>query len=183
VTVEEGRRCLATVALLVAPLIVNSSAPTTDLGSITGPSATTLQRVFRLKEFSDGLVTTTRQRLRISASLQVIRARRGARHFQLRKQPLRFPSYESVIHIDGALRWYVEQGLWSFRVASPYEFIDRSRPYSVKDGEELSVGVRVQRQPEARRDRYLGAKVGASGLGASSWLLLPFCRSAGHDAL
>jgi pimeloyl-ACP methyl ester carboxylesterase len=33
---------------------------------------------------------------------------------------------------DGALRWYVEQGLWSFRVATPYEFIDRSRPYTLQ---------------------------------------------------
>ena len=33
---------------------------------------------------------------------------------------------------DGALRWYAEQGLWSFRVATPYEFIDRSRPYTLQ---------------------------------------------------
>jgi hypothetical protein len=33
---------------------------------------------------------------------------------------------------DGALRWYVEQGLCSFRGATPYEFIDRSRPYSLQ---------------------------------------------------
>jgi dienelactone hydrolase len=33
---------------------------------------------------------------------------------------------------DGGLRWYVEQGLWSFRVATPYEFLDRSRPYTLE---------------------------------------------------
>ena len=32
---------------------------------------------------------------------------------------------------DGALRWYVEQGLWSFRVSTPYEILDRSRPYTL----------------------------------------------------
>ncbi|MEU7873156.1 alpha/beta hydrolase [Dactylosporangium sp. NPDC049140] len=30
-----------------------------------------------------------------------------------------------------ALRWYIEQGLWSFRVASPYEFFERARPYTL----------------------------------------------------
>ena len=33
---------------------------------------------------------------------------------------------------DGALRWYVEQGLWSFRVTTPYEFFDRSRAYTLE---------------------------------------------------
>jgi hypothetical protein len=33
---------------------------------------------------------------------------------------------------DGALRWYVEQGVWSFRVTTPYEFFDRSRAYTLE---------------------------------------------------
>ena len=33
---------------------------------------------------------------------------------------------------DGALRWYIEQGLWSFRVTTPYEFFDRSRAYTLE---------------------------------------------------
>ena len=32
---------------------------------------------------------------------------------------------------NNALRWYIEQGLWSFRVASPYEFFERARPYTL----------------------------------------------------
>jgi dienelactone hydrolase len=32
---------------------------------------------------------------------------------------------------DGALRWYVEQGVWSFRVTTPYEFFERSRAYTL----------------------------------------------------
>jgi dienelactone hydrolase len=38
----------------------------------------------------------------------------------------------AAMHRDGALRWYVEQGLWSFRVATPYEFIDCSRLYTLQ---------------------------------------------------
>jgi len=33
---------------------------------------------------------------------------------------------------NGALRWYIGQGLWSFRVASPYEFFEQSRPYTLE---------------------------------------------------
>ena len=33
---------------------------------------------------------------------------------------------------DGALRWYIEQGVWSFRVTTPYEFFDRSRAYTLE---------------------------------------------------
>jgi hypothetical protein len=33
---------------------------------------------------------------------------------------------------DGALRWYVEQGVWSFRVTTPYEFFERSRAYTLE---------------------------------------------------
>jgi hypothetical protein len=33
---------------------------------------------------------------------------------------------------DGGLRWYIEQGLWSFRVTTPYEFFDRSRAYTLE---------------------------------------------------
>jgi hypothetical protein len=33
---------------------------------------------------------------------------------------------------DAALRWYVEQGVWSFRVTTPYEFFDRSRAYTLE---------------------------------------------------
>jgi dienelactone hydrolase len=32
---------------------------------------------------------------------------------------------------DVALRWYVEQGVWAFRVTTPYEFFDRSRAYTL----------------------------------------------------
>ncbi|WP_433435797.1 alpha/beta hydrolase [Nonomuraea sp. CA-141351] len=32
---------------------------------------------------------------------------------------------------NNALRWYIEQALWSFRVASPYEFFERARPYTL----------------------------------------------------
>jgi dienelactone hydrolase len=32
---------------------------------------------------------------------------------------------------DGALRWYIEQGVWSFRVTTPFEFFDRSRAYTL----------------------------------------------------
>jgi alpha-beta hydrolase superfamily lysophospholipase len=32
---------------------------------------------------------------------------------------------------NGALRWYIEQGVWSFRVTTPYEFFDRSRAYTL----------------------------------------------------
>jgi pimeloyl-ACP methyl ester carboxylesterase len=31
-----------------------------------------------------------------------------------------------------ALRWYIEQGLWNFRVASPYEFFEQARPYTLE---------------------------------------------------
>jgi len=31
------------------------------------------------------------------------------------------------------LRWFVEQGLWSFGVATPYEFIERVRPFKLAD--------------------------------------------------
>jgi hypothetical protein len=34
---------------------------------------------------------------------------------------------------DMSLRWYIEQGLWSFRVDTPYEFFDRARPYTLED--------------------------------------------------
>ncbi|HJZ77848.1 MAG TPA: alpha/beta fold hydrolase [Vicinamibacterales bacterium] len=33
---------------------------------------------------------------------------------------------------NGALRWYIEQGVWSFRVTTPYEFFDRSRAYTLE---------------------------------------------------
>jgi dienelactone hydrolase len=33
---------------------------------------------------------------------------------------------------NGALRWYIEQGVWSFRVTTPYEFFDRSRSYTLE---------------------------------------------------
>jgi dienelactone hydrolase len=33
---------------------------------------------------------------------------------------------------NGALRWYIEQGVWSFRVTTPYEFFDRSRTYTLE---------------------------------------------------
>jgi hypothetical protein len=33
---------------------------------------------------------------------------------------------------DGSLRWYVDQGLWSFRVPTPYEFLQRSRLYTLE---------------------------------------------------
>jgi dienelactone hydrolase len=32
---------------------------------------------------------------------------------------------------DSGLRWYIEQGLWSFCVRTPYEFLDRARPYTL----------------------------------------------------
>jgi hypothetical protein len=37
----------------------------------------------------------------------------------------------AAMEADGALRWYMDQGLWSFRVATPYEFLDRSRSYTL----------------------------------------------------
>lgn len=33
---------------------------------------------------------------------------------------------------DNALRWYIEQGLWSFRAASPYELFEQARPYTLE---------------------------------------------------
>jgi len=33
---------------------------------------------------------------------------------------------EAMEH-NGALRWYIEQGLWAFGVSTPYEFLDRAR--------------------------------------------------------
>lgn len=38
---------------------------------------------------------------------------------------------EAMEH-DGALRWYIEQGLWSFGVSTSYEFLDRSRLYTLE---------------------------------------------------
>jgi len=38
----------------------------------------------------------------------------------------------SAMDANGALRWYIEQGLWSFRVPTPYEFFDRSRAYTLE---------------------------------------------------
>jgi dienelactone hydrolase len=38
---------------------------------------------------------------------------------------------EAMEH-DGALRWYVDQGLWSFGVSTPYEFLDRARLYTLE---------------------------------------------------
>jgi len=32
---------------------------------------------------------------------------------------------------DGGFRWYIEQALWSFRVATPYEFFEHSRAYTL----------------------------------------------------
>ncbi len=32
---------------------------------------------------------------------------------------------------NNGLRWYIGQGLWNFRVASPYEFFQRTRPYTL----------------------------------------------------
>ncbi|HET6781569.1 MAG TPA: hypothetical protein VFH67_05695 [bacterium] len=34
---------------------------------------------------------------------------------------------------NSGFRWYIEQGLWAFGVRTPYEFVDRSRPYTLKD--------------------------------------------------
>jgi alpha-beta hydrolase superfamily lysophospholipase len=31
-----------------------------------------------------------------------------------------------------SLRWYIEQGLWSFRVDTPFEFFERARPYTLE---------------------------------------------------
>jgi pimeloyl-ACP methyl ester carboxylesterase len=31
-----------------------------------------------------------------------------------------------------ALRWFIDRGLWSFGAATPYEFIDRARPYTLE---------------------------------------------------
>jgi dienelactone hydrolase len=31
-----------------------------------------------------------------------------------------------------SLRWYIEHGLWSFRVDTPYEFFERARPYTLE---------------------------------------------------
>jgi dienelactone hydrolase len=39
---------------------------------------------------------------------------------------------EAMEH-DGALRWYINQGLWSFGVSTPYEFLEHSRLYTLKD--------------------------------------------------
>lgn len=39
----------------------------------------------------------------------------------------------AAMRSNGALRWYIEQGVWSFRVTTPYEFFDRSRAYTLKD--------------------------------------------------
>lgn len=35
---------------------------------------------------------------------------------------------EAIEH-DRALRWYIDQGLWSFDVSTPYEFLDRALLY------------------------------------------------------
>jgi dienelactone hydrolase len=70
-----------------------------------------------------------------------------------------FDAYESVLHLltpelrallDGhdvdafnagarramaespAFRWYIEQGLWSFGVSTPYEFFERARPFTLE---------------------------------------------------
>jgi pimeloyl-ACP methyl ester carboxylesterase len=32
---------------------------------------------------------------------------------------------------DTGFRWYIEQGLWAFRVDSPYEFFDAARPFTL----------------------------------------------------
>jgi pimeloyl-ACP methyl ester carboxylesterase len=33
---------------------------------------------------------------------------------------------------DGALRWYIEHGMWCFRASTPYDFLDRTRPYTLQ---------------------------------------------------
>jgi alpha-beta hydrolase superfamily lysophospholipase len=33
---------------------------------------------------------------------------------------------------DTGLRWYIQHGLWCFRVATPYDFFVRARPYSLE---------------------------------------------------
>jgi pimeloyl-ACP methyl ester carboxylesterase len=40
------------------------------------------------------------------------------------------------------LRWYIEQGLWAFRVDTPYEFFDRARLYTL-DGVADKIACRV----------------------------------------
>lgn len=40
---------------------------------------------------------------------------------------------QAVMERDGGLRWYIEQGLWSFRVPTPYEFLQRCRLYTLED--------------------------------------------------
>jgi alpha-beta hydrolase superfamily lysophospholipase len=37
-----------------------------------------------------------------------------------------------AMEYNTALRWYVDQGLWSFGVQTPYEFLDRSRVYTLE---------------------------------------------------
>ena len=39
---------------------------------------------------------------------------------------------EAIEH-DRALRWYIDQGLWSFGVSTPYEFIDSVLLYTLED--------------------------------------------------
>jgi alpha-beta hydrolase superfamily lysophospholipase len=33
---------------------------------------------------------------------------------------------------DTSFRWYMEQGLWAFRVDTPYEFFDQAQPYTME---------------------------------------------------
>jgi dienelactone hydrolase len=96
-----------------------------SFGGYLAPRAAAFEHRIRAVVTIDGLFDAYQSVLNLlSASLRALLDAQDDQAFNAAMQ--------TAMDADGALRWYIGQGLWSFRVATPFEFFERARAYTLE---------------------------------------------------
>jgi dienelactone hydrolase len=96
-----------------------------SFGGYLAPRAAAFERRIRAVVTIDGLFDAYASVLSLlSSQLRVLLEARDEEAFNA--------AIRTAMDADGALRWYIDQGLWSFRVATPFQFFERARAYTLE---------------------------------------------------